>query len=122
MKKITFMFVWIVSFLLLLLVCDQFLLRYPGKDFPLLNDVQHFYQDFRQRLIKLESQRHTNKVPPATTVEEVVHARVQQVIDETTRPEAVRYLYLDEHGTINFADHLDEIPLALRSSAQPLKP
>lgn len=122
MKKITFMFVWIVSFLLLLLVCDQFLLRYPGKDLPLLNDFQHFYQDFRSRLIKLEAQRHTGDVAAAKSVEDVLNAREHQVAQEATQPKAVRYLYLDEHGTINFADHLEEIPFALRSSAKPLEP
>lgn len=121
MKKIIFMFVWIVSFLLLLLVCDQFLLRYPGKDLPVLNDFQHFYQDFRSRLIKLESQRHASDVSTATTVEDVLSAREHQVAQETVLPKAVRYLYLDEHGTINFADRLDEIPPALRHSAKPLE-
>ena len=121
MKKMTFMFVWIVSFLLLLLVCDQFLLRYPGKHLPLLNDFQHFYQDFRSRLIKLEAQRHSGNVSTATTVEDVLSARAHQVTQEAALPKAVRYLYLDEHGTINFADRLDDIPSALRSSAKALE-
>lgn len=121
MKKITFSLVWFVSFLLLLLVCDQFLVRYPGKSLPLLNDFQQFYQDFRCRLIRLESQRTTSEIPTATTVEEVLRVRSQQLDRAKTSVEAVRYLYLDEHGSLNFADRYEEIPPALRHSAKPLE-
>lgn len=120
MKKMTFSFIWFVSFLLLLLVCDQFLLRYPGRDLPLLNDFQQFYQDFRQRLIKLEAQRSTPTKVTVTTVEEVLAIRAQEVTQATTAAEKTRYLYLDEHGALNFADRLDEIPTAFHHSAKPL--
>lgn len=120
MKKMIFAFVWLVSFLLLLLVCDQFLLRYPGKDLPLLNDFQQFYQDFRQRLIKLEAQRSTSPPKTATTVEEVLANREQEVTRSTPAAAETRYLYLDEQGALNFADRFDEIPLPFRQSAKPL--
>lgn len=120
MKKMIFSFIWLVSFLLLLLVCDQFLLRYPGKDLPLLNDFQQFYQDFRQRLIKLEAQRSTPATTPITTVEEVLAVREQEVTKAATTEEETRYLYLDEDGALNFADRLDDIPASFRHSAKPL--
>ncbi|OEU75868.1 MAG: hypothetical protein BA874_01005 [Desulfuromonadales bacterium C00003068] len=120
MKKMTFSFIWFVSFLLLLLVCDQFLLRYPGKDLPLLNDFQQFYQDFRQRLIKLENQRSAPEIETATTVEEVLAIRAQEVTQATPAAAETRYLYLDEQGALNFADRFDEIPAAFRHSAKPL--
>lgn len=115
MKKMTFAFIWFVSFLLLLLVCDQFLLRYPGKDLPLLNDFQQFYQDFRQRLVKLEAQRST-----PSTVEEVLTVHEQQISQPASAEQETRYLYLDEQGALNFADRLDEIPPSFRHSAKPL--
>ncbi|OQY21711.1 MAG: hypothetical protein B6I37_08275 [Desulfobacteraceae bacterium 4572_35.2] len=121
MKKMTFSFIWFVSFLLLLLVGDQFLLRYPGKDLPLLNDFQQFYQDFRQRLIKLEAQRSTPPKDTATTVEEVLAIHVQEVTKATSAADEIRYLYLDDHGTLNFADRLDEVPPVFRHSAKPLE-
>ncbi|OQY17157.1 MAG: hypothetical protein B6I36_09345 [Desulfobacteraceae bacterium 4572_35.1] len=129
MKKITFGFIWLVSFLLLLLVLDQFLLRYPGFNTPLLDDFQHFYQDLRQRVIAVETspQPHTiqgvisaSKEPVDGTGVVQQAYKVYEKIARQEEPAPVRYIYLDEQNTLNFADSLEDIPLELRSSARKL--
>ena len=131
MKKITFAMVWVVSFLLLLLVCDQFLLRYPGENTPLFSDFQHFYQDFRQRVIKLgfhvESNHVESKRAPMattvknrTTVEEVLAVRADEVLLPKSTANGVRYIYVDGDDTLSFADRWEDIPPALRAGAKQL--
>ena len=127
MSKIIFSFIWLLSFLLLLLVCDQFLLRYPGENTPLLSDFQRFYKDVRQRVIAL------NPPQEEHSVQQVISQRLQQVRGATgerkvdTRGEdaaatqqGVHYIYLDEQQSLNFAERWEDIPPPLRHSAKKL--
>ncbi|MCD6527114.1 MAG: hypothetical protein J7K75_09015 [Desulfuromonas sp.] len=114
MKKILSALVWSLCFIVLLVVCDQFLLRYPGKTTPLLNDFQRFYQDFRGRLL--------GDSRSVTTIEKVI-SRQQK---STSKPDsiaanALHYVYANKNGELNFAKSLDEVPAEFRRSAQPLK-
>lgn len=137
MRKIIFALIWVVSFLLLLLVCDQFLLRYPGGNTPLLRDFQHFYRDFRQRVIALDSRTEMPRTyapvttgtrstlrpsirlsTKATTVEEVLAVRANEVLSPGSKVNGVRYIYVDEDDTLSFADRWEDIPPALRASAK----
>jgi len=123
MKKITFAIVWLISFILLLLVCDQFLLRYPGADTPMLGEFQSFYKDLRQRVLALEfnAQPHSvQQVIADRSANESGHRGA--VVSETIRgaSDIGRYIYVDENNTINFADSLEQIPDHLRPSAKKL--
>ena len=112
MKKTAFTLVWILSFLLSLAVCDQFLLRYPGDNAPLLSDFQHFYKDFRQRLFTVADL--TPAKSPATTVTPAKKP------EESTANSQPRYIYVDKNGTLSFATTLQEIPPLLRPTAKKL--
>ena len=143
MRKITFALIWVVSFLLLLLVCDQFLLRYPGGNTPLFSDFQHFYHDFRQRVIALDSHTalprtsapittgarptmrsstRSSTMPStrATTVEAVLATRADEMSSSGSKANGVGYIYVDEDNTLSFAARWEDIPPALRASAKPL--
>lgn len=127
MRKIIFAFIWLLSFLLLLLVCDQFLLRYPGENTPLLSDFQYFYKDVRQRVVALNPQQKEH------SVQQVISQRLQQVSGTTGEhkvetggknaaptQQGVHYIYLDEQQSLNFAERWEDIPPPLRHSAKKL--
>ncbi|MDY0189111.1 MAG: hypothetical protein RBR22_00100 [Desulfuromonas sp.] len=122
MKKITFALVWLISFVLLLLVCDQFLLRYPGTDNPILHDFQSFYKDLRKRVLALDYHGQPHSVQQ-TIIEHGGNKSIPEILDEVAEPDAAeigRYIYVDEQNTLNFADSLQQIPAHLRASAKKL--
>lgn len=130
MKKLLFTFLWVLCFLTVLVVGDQFLLRFPADDIVLLSDFQHFYRDFRQRLVHtLPAGRHKDTLAPALPVAQRAtdkRAVVGQVrlVAQQKRRQAVadepHYIYLDGNKAISFATTLDEIPANLRHSAKKL--
>ncbi|MBN1957949.1 MAG: hypothetical protein JW773_07100 [Desulfuromonadales bacterium] len=123
MKKITFAIVWLVCFLLLLLVCDQFLLRYPGADTPMLSEFQSFYQDLRQRVLALEyhSQPHSvQQVISEHSTKKIVSKGQEDENGAQDETDIGRYIYVDENNTLNFADSLEQVPANLRASARKL--
>jgi hypothetical protein len=122
MKKITFALVWLISFILLLLVCDQFLLRYPGADNPMLSDFQSFYKDLRKRVLALDYHSQPHSVQQVIT-EHSSNKSVPEILDDAAVSDEAdigRYIYVDEQNTLNFADSLHQIPVQLRASAKKL--
>lgn len=129
---------WTACFLALLLTLDQLAVRLKPAN-PLLQELQEDYRVFRNRLI--------GKQPsPPLTIEALIerestspHKRpsgkqAKQPASPTARPAvpqspaptvatpaATSYLYVDKDGELQFADRLEEIPQALRGSAQPLQ-
>ena len=101
---------WVVLTLALVLIADQLMLK---RNFttPGLTQVQVFYRDFRDRLLTLGRT-------------DIYHDRIGQTIEVELTPPAAdspsRYLYVDRHGILHFADRFDEIPPAYREGAQRL--
>ncbi len=123
MKKFTFAIVWMVSFVLLMLVCDQFLVRYPGADTPMLNEFQSFYKDLRQRVLALEYHSQPHSVQQvisdrSTRISDLNRRQDKDVVQDGT--DIGRYIYVDEQNTLNFADSLEQIPVQLRAGAKKL--
>ncbi|RME35456.1 MAG: hypothetical protein D6794_09550 [Deltaproteobacteria bacterium] len=117
MKKLRRFLLWSLVFLVLLAACDQVLVRLPAGD-GALAVVQQFYVDFRRRLFGLV----TGEAPRS----------IEQVIEKAAQPSGPakgaaassagpRYLYVDGDGNLQFAESLQEIPAAFRSSAQKLQ-
>lgn len=130
-------------FLLLLLAIDQSFVHLP-MTLPGLRQSQSFYLDLRSRLLGMRAPVQQQVIRPAREKQN----SVEQLIDIEERSaagpkpaakalaegagrelrdaplnragESPRYLYPDASGQLQFADHLEEIPEALRSKAQPL--
>ncbi len=129
-KKLLFTFLWVLCFLTVLVVGDQFLLRFPADNIVLLSDFQHFYRDFRQRLAHtLPAGRHKGTLTPALPVAQraadkrAVADQARLVAQQKRRQAAddePHYIYLDGNKAICFASTLDEIPASLRHSAKKL--
>ncbi|WP_321529738.1 hypothetical protein [uncultured Desulfuromonas sp.] len=109
MKKIISFLIWTVCFIVLLIISDQFLLRYPGSSVPVLGEFQRFYHSFRSRVLQDSPTRSRPTSIPAS---------LPKTTDEKAAPQ---YIYVDESGQLNFASTLDEIPPRLRDAAEPLK-
>ncbi|MBF0646829.1 hypothetical protein HTZ97_01965 [Desulfuromonas acetoxidans] len=112
MKKIISFLIWTVCFIVLLIISDQFLLRYPGSSVPVLGEFQRFYHSFRSRVLQ-----ESLTLPPTETAPSAAPASVPQTAAEKAAPQ---YIYVDESGQLNFASTLDEIPPRLRDAAEPL--
>lgn len=130
---------WSLCFLALLLTLDQLALRLQPTT-PVLQELQSSYREFRSRLLGKKPQ-------PPLTIEAVIDRNVsapvrKQVSTPTTKPAkkpvraakpkrsvqqaatvptAEQFLYVDADGDLQFADHLEDIPPALRDGAQPLR-
>ncbi len=109
--------IWSLLFVVLLLACDQLMLRIEFTQ-PQMQVARSFYLDFRHRLISL-----SGGVEPES-VEAVIEATrpdtVPGVVSRRNKGDSPRYLYVDEEGVIQFADSLEEIPHELRSRAERL--
>jgi hypothetical protein len=102
---------WGAVFLALLLAADQALMRLTFGP-SLLREFQLCYRDFRCRLPG-------GFCSPAPQAPETIEAAIAGGSQRAQG--AVRsYLYVDGQGTLQFADRLEDIPLAYRSEAQPL--
>ncbi len=116
MLKVLKYFLWLLVVLLLAGGLDQAMVRVP-LNAPVLQQVQAFYVDFRDRLVSLGGDGTVTVGQPQT---------IDAVIEKTTKPqskpiaETNRYLYVDDSGTLQFADSLVQVPQKYRPDAQPL--
>nr|WP_320114493.1 hypothetical protein [uncultured Desulfuromonas sp.] len=113
MKKIISFLIWSVCFIVLLMITDQFLLRYPGSSVPVLSEFQQFYQSFRRQLFQSS--------PPKDSNPETVSAGSHDSPPAVRQPVAPQYIYVDQDGQLNFASSMEEIPRQFRDAAEPLK-
>ncbi|MBN2645576.1 MAG: hypothetical protein JXR59_08910 [Desulfuromonadaceae bacterium] len=122
MKKLAKFLFWLSLFLLVLLAADQLLLRATGLSGFWL-DVQRFHHGFRQRLFEAPQRVTPNPAAPpagrpsAPTIETLIETRSQAPAVDAS----MRYLYLNEENSIEFASSLEEIPPRYRATAQRLK-
>ncbi len=117
MLKLVKYLLWVVVVVALAIGFDQFMVRVPLET-PGLKQTRQFYVDFRSRLLHL--------VPARGRSEQPVDA-IEAVIAEKTAPVAAaakkvvqRYLYVDDDGTLQFVDSLQQVPKKYRHDAQPL--
>jgi len=108
--------IWTFVFLLALLAADQFLLRVEFAQ-PQLRVARNFYLDFRQRLVSLGRASGPNSVDAVIDASDASPPSTPQHRSEN----GPRYLFVDEQGSLQFADSLEEIPPALRGKAQRLE-
>ena len=118
MIRIVRWLVWLLVSLVIVSGIDQTLIRVPMK-VPVLEQFQEFYIDFRARLIGLAGKKSqpTSKKPSIEQVIETTQKKAA-VPDKTATP---RYLYVDDTGTLQFAESLEAIPQAFRKDAQPME-
>ena len=115
MLKLLKYFLWIVVLLALALGFDQIMLK-SSLSAPGLEQTQRFYVDFRTRLLGLIGDKANSQ--QATSIDAVIEqtAIVPPKIDKKSN----RYLYVDQSGTLQFADNLQQVPSQYRQEAQPL--
>jgi hypothetical protein len=118
MIRIVRWLLWLLVSLVIVSGIDQALIRVPMK-VPVLEQFQEFYIDFRSRLLGLAGK----KAQPTTK-----KPSIEQVIETTEKKAAMpsktvtpRYLYVDDTGTLQFAESLEAIPKAYRKDAQPME-
>lgn len=118
MIKIVRWLVWLLVSLIIVAGLDQTLIRVPMK-VPVLEQFQGFYIDFRSRLLGLAGKK-VQKSSKKPSIEQVIEttAKTGAVPGKTAAP---RYLYVDDAGTLQFADSLEAIPQAYRKDAQPME-
>ena len=111
MKRLVKFLFWGTVFVALLLVIDQFFVRVP-VDIPGVTEVRHFYLDFRHRLFGTVAEHGPDAIGSA----------IEQAESPPPPARAVtpRWVYADEAGNLQFADHLEEVPARYRAEAQPL--
>lgn len=111
------MFKYILMLIVVLLLAisfDQVMMR-SSINVPGARAGQQFYVDFRTRLIRLLTPA-TNKA--TNSIEKVIETSTHQT-PQSSAP-AQRYLYVDPHGVLQFADSLQDVPPEFRKEAQPL--
>jgi hypothetical protein len=118
-------FLWLAVFLVLLLAADEALLRL-STDRPLIRNFQECYRDFRTRLLGGRPLPHSvpgispkpsRPIPPKKVRPKTVEAIIEQSTGSSNE-KGHSYLYVDRQGVLQFADSLDEVPQAYRSSAK----
>jgi hypothetical protein len=106
MKKLIRFIFWGVVFVVLLVAADQALLR-VDLDVPAYREAHSFYKEFRARLLGLGGEQ---KAPPASGGK-----------DSQSAPQAgPSYVYVDDEGSLHFAENLNEVPERYRRNAQQL--
>ncbi|PLX89736.1 MAG: hypothetical protein C0618_00590 [Desulfuromonas sp.] len=103
---------WLVISIVIIGGADQALIRMPIT-VPVLSPLQNFYIDFRGRLFGLIA----TEQPQAPSIEQVIDTNSETA---STPVSAQRYVYVDDSGTLQFADNLNAIPQAYRKNAQPM--
>jgi len=140
MKFFAKYFIGMILLLVLLVWIDQLMLRVPLEQ-PYLAPLQKFYVDFRSRLFHIGESSHSYQapVPSSKTAPQpkaetkqspgspLLDKVLEQAIDaaETASQsggDVPEYLYVDPDGVLHFAASLEEVPPALRGTAQKLKP
>jgi len=103
---------WLLLVLMVLVGIDQVMMRLPLSA-PVVQQVQVFYVDFRARLLGLD--KNDVAIEPVS---------IDAVIEKTTQPhsrlpeKSGRYLYVDDSGTLQFADSFLQVPVKYRDTAQ----
>ncbi len=110
MFKLFRLFSWLILTLVILACLDQLMLRVP-LEAPGVREAQTFYLDFRSRLLRLVGLGADER-----SIEQLIEA--SKPAKQPAKPQ--RYLYADEHGVLQFADSLEQVPLKYRQDAQPL--
>ncbi len=118
MFKMARWFIWGLFSLLLLTALDQVLLR---VDLPVTGyaEVHEFYVDFRNRLLDLTGMRGDDSVARMITANQQSSVATKSAA-EIPAKKPTRYLYVDDEGSLQFVDSLDQVPLQYRRDAQPL--
>ena len=116
MLKLLKLFAWLIVGGILLIAFDQFLVRIP-LDVPGVSQAQTFYVDFRSRLLGLVGIDGVAK-RPEKSIEQLIETTSAASTPKTQPPQ--RYLFVDETGTLQFADSIELVPARFRDSAQPL--
>lgn len=114
MLKLFKYFLWVVVILALTIGFDQLMVNVPLKA-PGLKETQVFYVDFRSRLIGLFNKE---AAPQKDRIGQVIEKSDKAITKPAAKP--TRYLYVDENGTLQFADTLQQVPNKYRQDAQPL--
>lgn len=109
--------IWSIIFVVMLLAADQFMLRVEFSQSQ-MQVAKSFYLDFRQRLIALGGGDAPDSVE--SVIESTRPDTTPDIFKRRNEDESPRYLYLAEDGTIQFADSIEEIPVALRDGAERL--
>jgi hypothetical protein len=117
MLKLVKYFLWIVVIAALTVGFDQVMVRVPLST-PGLKQTQRFYVDFRSRLVRLLPEQ-TKSVQPVDVIEAVITKKTAPIINKTKQA-GQRYLYVDDSGTLQFTDSLQQVPKKYRQDAQPL--
>jgi hypothetical protein len=130
MKRLIRFFLWSLLFLVLLAGVDQAVLRLPQGG-PAWNTARGFYLDFRSRIFSLIPSEKAGTVeaiieragkrepgPPAAS--RAMPASAPKKGGGEDR-KALRYVYVDEKGELQFADSLEEVPGRFRREAQALQ-
>jgi hypothetical protein len=114
MLKLFKYFLWIVVLLALSIGFDQLMLRVPLPA-PGLKQTQQFYVDFRTRLVGMFGT--TTKVQP-----DIIEAVIKKAtaLSAPSTKKSGRYLYVDDSGTLQFADSFQQVPSQYRKDAQPM--
>ncbi len=116
MLKIGKYFLWLVVILVVMVGLDQAFVRMPMA-VPGLQQTQVFYVDFRSRLLGLVTGTATVTQPP-DSIDAVIESSTSSPVKQATKSK--RYLYVDDGGTLQFADSLEQVPAKYRQVAQPL--
>ncbi len=114
MLKMVKYFLWVVVLVALALSFDQLMLKLPLHA-PGLKQTQQFYVDFRTRLVGLTK---SAPAPSPAAIEAVIEKAATAPEQPAKKP--TRYLYVDNSGTLQFADSLQQVPSQYRKDAQPL--
>ncbi len=113
MLKLLKLLFWVLVVGAALVASDQVLVRVPLET-PGVSQLQDFYVDFRSRLLKVVG----IEGGKPESIEELIEATA--AAPEKQASPARRYLYVDETGTLQFADSLEQVPAKYRKDAQPL--
>ena len=114
MLKLFKYFLWIVVLLALSVGFDQLMLRIPMHA-PGLRQTQQFYVDFRTRLVDMFGTE-TKRQP------DVIEAMIKKAtaLSAPLTKKTGRYVYVDDSGTLQFADSFQQVPSQYRKDAQPM--
>ena len=113
MKRLVRFSIRAALFLAVLLAFDQLVLHVP-LDLPGVRETRTFYLDFRDRLLNLA------EAPKAPSIEATIDRSAGKEQETPSAAASPRYLYVDQHGNLNFADSLEQVPLAYRQDVQRL--
>jgi hypothetical protein len=142
MKRLFSFLFWSFLFLVVCLGLDQLLVR-SEMQLPVLTEVRTFYVDFRTRLLHLAQRLPEDKspskrksvpsrpqksapIPPKAaelpaTPREGNNVPATTSLAPATEESLPRYLYVDDEGTLLFADRLEDVPPVYRKDAQRLE-